>query len=164
MGLEPSCLYTFKDEIPSLISDPGLNQIADRVFLIEEFLAGEGAEAFAQLRFSPGEGRTLWLHGHCHQKAFNTLGAVTSVLSNLPGTQVKQIASSCCGMAGSFGYQKETQAASIAMAELSLLPALKGTEPKDLVVADGFSCRHQISDLSDKNPLHVIRVLAEALD
>ncbi len=164
VGLEPSCLYTFKDEIPSLISDAGLNRIADRVFLIEEFLAGEGAEAFAQLRFSPGEGRTLWLHGHCHQKAFNTLGAVTSVLSNLPGTQVKQIASSCCGMAGSFGYQKETQAASIAMAELSLLPALKGTEPKDLVVADGFSCRHQISDLSDKNPLHVIRVLAEALD
>ena len=164
VGLEPSCLYTFQDEIPSLISDAGLNRIVDRVFLIEEFLAGEGAEAFAQLRFSPGEGRTLWLHGHCHQKAFNTLGAVTSVLSNLPGTQVKQIASSCCGMAGSFGYQKETQAASIAMAELSLLPALKGTEPKDLVVADGFSCRHQISDLSDKNPLHVIRVLAEALD
>ena len=164
VGLEPSCLYTFKDEIPSLISGPGLNEITDRVFLIEEFLAGEGAEAFAQLRFSPGEGRTLWLHGHCHQKAFNTLGTVTSVLSNLPGTEVKQITSSCCGMAGSFGYQKETQAASIAMAELSLLPALKGAEPNDLVVADGFSCRHQISDLSDKNPLHVIRVLAEALD
>ncbi len=164
IGLEPSCLYTFKDETPSLIPGADASYLAERVFLIEEFLVGEGAEAFGQLRFSPSNGQTFWLHGHCHQKAFNTLSPVNKVLESLPGAKVRNIASSCCGMAGSFGYQQETQSASVAMAELSLLPTLRQTGQNDCVVTDGFSCRHQIRDLSDKKPQHVVRVLAEALD
>ncbi|MEK9784974.1 MAG: (Fe-S)-binding protein, partial [Gammaproteobacteria bacterium] len=107
---------------------------------------------------------TFWLHGHCHQKAFDALSPVNKVLESLPGAKVRNIASSCCGMAGSFGYQQETQSASVEMAELSLLPTLRQTGQNDCVVADGFSCRHQIRDLSDKKPQHVVRVLAEALD
>ena len=102
------------------------------------------------------------LHGHCHQKAFDALTPVQQVLSWIPELEVETIQSSCCGMAGSFGYEREHYEASMQMAELSLLPAVRDAEDA-LIVADGTSCRHQIRDGAAREARHVARVLAEAL-
>ena len=108
-------------------------------------------------------GRVAHLHGHCHQKSFGAMGAVESVLRGVPGLDVRVIESSCCGMAGAFGYGRDTIDVSFAMAELSLFPALRKAGPDDLVVADGMSCRHQIHDGLGLQAQHVARVLDEAL-
>ncbi|MDE2609034.1 MAG: FAD-binding oxidoreductase, partial [Burkholderiales bacterium] len=103
------------------------------------------------------------VHGHCHQKAFDALTPVQTVLGWIPGLEVSTIESSCCGMAGSFGYEAEHHEASQAMAELSLLPAVRARPQGALVVADGTSCRHQIVDGAQTEAVHVARVLADAL-
>ncbi len=105
-----------------------------------------------------------WVHGHCHQKAFDAFRPVQTVLGWIPELEVKTIESSCCGMAGSFGYEAEHYEASKAMAELSLLPAVRQAAQGDVIVADGTSCRHQIRDGAAAEALHVARVLALALD
>jgi Fe-S oxidoreductase len=111
--------------------------------------------------------RRALLHGHCHQKAFDAMGAVASVLSLIPDLQVDVVESSCCGMAGSFGYEAAHYDISLRMAELSLLPAVRAAEPDTLIVADGTSCRAQIADGTRANgareAVHVVRVLASAL-
>ncbi len=99
------------------------------------------------------------LHGHCHQKSFGVMGAVEKTLRLIPGLKVETVESSCCGMAGAFGYHSETIDVSLAMAELSLLPAVRKAEPGTLVVADGTSCRHQIHDGAQREAVHVVRVL-----
>ena len=108
-------------------------------------------------------GRVAHLHGHCHQKAFDAMGAVEKTLRAVPGLEVKPIESSCCGMSGAFGYGAATIDVSLAMGELSLLPAVRKAGPSDLVVADGTSCRHQIHDGARREALHVVRVLDSAL-
>jgi Fe-S oxidoreductase len=104
------------------------------------------------------------VHGHCHQKSFGAFRPIEQVLRLVPGLEVETIESSCCGMAGAFGYGADTYDASIEMAELSLLPAVRRAEPTTLVVADGTSCRHQIRDGAQREALHVARVLARSLD
>jgi Fe-S oxidoreductase len=111
----------------------------------------------------PQRDRTAYLHGHCHQKAFDVMGGVESVLRRIPGLAVNVIEGSCCGMAGAFGYGSETIDVSLAMAELTLLPALRQIKSDDLIVADGTSCRHQIKDGIGREAQHVARVLAAAL-
>jgi Fe-S oxidoreductase len=103
------------------------------------------------------------VHGHCHQKSFGAFDATLAALRQAPDLIVAPIASSCCGMAGVFGYQSETQDVSRAMAEADLLPAVRNAKPEELIVADGTSCRHQIADLSGRVAVHSIRVLADAL-
>jgi Fe-S oxidoreductase len=103
------------------------------------------------------------LHGHCHQKAFGAMSAVQEALALVPDLAVSPIESSCCGMAGSFGYEAEHYETSIAMAELSLLPAVRKADANALVVADGTSCRHQITDGTDRQAIHVAQVLERAL-
>jgi Fe-S oxidoreductase len=105
----------------------------------------------------------ILLHGHCHQKAFAVMGAVESVLKLVPELSVETIESSCCGMAGSFGYNKGTIEVSLKMGELSLLPAVRKAPGDTMIVADGTSCRHQIHDGAQRNALHVARVLAMSL-
>jgi Fe-S oxidoreductase len=107
--------------------------------------------------------RTALLHGHCHQKAFGAMSAVMEVLALVPDLAVKPIESSCCGMAGSFGYEAEHYETSIAMAELSLLPAVRKAGADTLIVADGTSCRHQIADGTNRQAMHVAQVLEKAL-
>jgi Fe-S oxidoreductase len=104
------------------------------------------------------------LHGHCHQKAFAAMGAVESVLKAVPQLAVETVESSCCGMAGSFGYDADTIEVSLKMGELSLLPVVRAAPADALIVADGTSCRHQIHDGADRSALHVARVLAMSLD
>jgi FAD/FMN-containing dehydrogenase/Fe-S oxidoreductase len=162
VGLEPSCLLTLRDEFLSLLPGEDAKALAAKSLLLEEFLATE-AEAG---RFAPKLkpiGKTALLHGHCHQKAFGALKPVEAVLKLIPELQVETVESSCCGMAGSFGYQAETLDTSRAMGELSLLPAMRAAESDAVLVADGTSCRHQIADGAGRQARHVALVLQEAL-
>ena len=161
--MEPSCVFTFRDEMPKLLPGADAAALASRVMLLEEFLAEDARAAEALRAQLKPVAAKAYLHGHCHQKAFGAMGAVEQALRLVPGLRVETIQSSCCGMAGAFGYQAETLAASRAMAELSLLPAVRKAEPDALIVADGTSCRHQIADGAGRDALHVAEVLARAL-
>jgi FAD/FMN-containing dehydrogenase/Fe-S oxidoreductase len=162
IGLEPSCLFGFRDEIPALIQSDTARQVAERAVLFEEFLADEAKAGLLKLPLSSAKRRAL-LHGHCHQKSFDAMSAVESVLRLIPDLVVEKIESSCCGMAGAFGYAADTIDVSYAMGELSLLPAVRKAPPDALIVADGTSCRQQIRDGTGREALHVARVLAMAL-
>ena len=158
LGLEPSCLFTLRDEFRSLLPGPDADALAGRAMLLSEFLAKERPDL--TLKALPG---TAHLHGHCHQKSFGAFPDALATLRRVPELAVKPIASSCCGMAGSFGYQSETQDASRAMAEAGLLPAVRSAAAEDFIVADGTSCRHQIRDLSGREAIHSVRLLDRAL-
>ena len=162
IGLEPSCLLGFRDEIPALAKSDIARRVAEHALLFEEFLSREAAAGRLKLPVKKVADRAL-VHGHCHQKAFDAFGAVESVLRLVPGLAVESIESSCCGMAGSFGYGSETIDVSLAMGELSLLPAVRKADADTLIVADGTSCRHQIHDGTGREALHVARVLAMSL-
>jgi FAD/FMN-containing dehydrogenase/Fe-S oxidoreductase len=163
VGLEPSCLYTFRDEFFSLLPKDEVAPLAEASFLLEELLARDMAAGATALPLRGASGRKAHVHGHCHQKAFDGMGAVEAVLRSVPGLEVEVVESSCCGMAGAFGYDPKTIDVSFAMGELSLFPALRQAGPDDLVVADGTSCRHQIHDGVGRDAVHVARVLDEAL-
>jgi Fe-S oxidoreductase len=160
LGLEPSCLFTLRDEYTVLL--PGADALASSAFLFEEFLAREADAGRLKLALKPLADEAL-LHGHCHQKAFGAMGAVERALRLVPDLKVKTIESSCCGMAGSFGYEVEHYEVSMKMAEASLLPAVRKAPAEALVVADGTSCRHQIAHGAGREALHVARVLERAL-
>ena len=163
VGLEPSCLLTLRDELLSLRSDNDAKSVSAHALLFEEFLVRE-AEA-GRLTLSLGSMPTNALvHGHCHQKSFGAFKPVEKILRLVPDLNVEIIESSCCGMAGAFGYGADTYQASIDMAELSLLPAVRAADAAALIVADGTSCRHQIKDGSNRAALHVAQVLAMSLD
>jgi Fe-S oxidoreductase len=155
IGLEPSCLFSFRDEYGVLLKDG--EALGKNSFLFEEFLAREPGKL--HFKESP---RDILLHGHCHQKAFDTMPAVEKVLAMVPGLKVSTVQTSCCGMAGSFGYEAEHYGLSLKMAEMSLLPAVRNAQSA-LVVADGTSCRHQIADGAGRQAWHVARVLDAAL-
>ncbi len=158
IGLEPSCLLTLRDEFRSLLPGAESTALAERAMLLSEFLVGGKPD----LTLDPLP-VTAHLHGHCHQKSFGALPAAVSMLRLVPELTVRPIAASCCGMAGAFGYQAETQAVSVAMAERDLLPAVRAAGASDIIVADGTSCRHQIGDLSGRAAIHSVRVLERAL-
>jgi FAD/FMN-containing dehydrogenase/Fe-S oxidoreductase len=162
VGLEPSCLLTFRDEL--VVALPGVEsaRAAGRAMLFEEFIVREAKAGRFSPRLAPVAGKVL-LHGHCHQKAFGAMGSVEAALRLIPGLELETIESSCCGMAGAFGYQAETVDVSLAMAELSLLPAIRKAEPETIVVADGTSCRHQIKDGAGREAIHFARLLAASM-
>ncbi|WP_267355126.1 MULTISPECIES: FAD-binding and (Fe-S)-binding domain-containing protein [unclassified Methylobacterium] len=163
VGLEPSCLLTFRDEFASLLPGADTALLAKQSMLFEELLAADLATGRIELPLVDQRGRVAHLHGHCHQKSFGLMGSVETVLRSVPGLDLRVIESSCCGMAGAFGYRPESIETSFAMAELSLFPALRAAGPDDLVVADGTSCRHQIHDGLGIHAEHVARVLDRAL-
>ncbi|MBI3435783.1 MAG: 4Fe-4S dicluster domain-containing protein, partial [Proteobacteria bacterium] len=162
IGLEPSCLYGFRDEIPALLKNDDARRLAALAMPFEDYLAQAASAGALQLKFAPTPRQAL-VHGHCHQKSFDAMDAVVDVLRLVPDLRVDTIESSCCGMAGSFGYHTDTIDASLAMAELSLLPAIRAASTQALIVADGTSCRHQIRDGSGREAVHVARVLASCL-
>jgi FAD/FMN-containing dehydrogenase/Fe-S oxidoreductase len=162
VGLEPSCLFTLRDELASMLPGPESERIAAHALLFEEFLARETEAGRLKLPLLP-LGGPAYLHGHCHQKAFGAMGAVETALKLVPGLTVKTIGSSCCGMAGAFGYQAETYDVSMAMAELSLLPALRKAEADAIIVAAGTSCRQQIGDGAGRRAVHLARVLERSI-
>jgi Fe-S oxidoreductase len=163
VGLEPSCLLTLRDELLSLRSDETAKSISTQALMFEEFLVREATAGRLQLPLGPIADQAL-VHGHCHQKSFGALNSVEQALRLIPELKVATIESSCCGMAGAFGYAADTYRTSIEMAELSLLPAVRGADAGALVIADGTSCRHQIKDGTNRAAIHVARALAMSLD
>ncbi|MEO7253511.1 MAG: heterodisulfide reductase-related iron-sulfur binding cluster, partial [Casimicrobium sp.] len=164
VGLEPSCLFTMKDEILSMRLGDDAEIVAKHAMMIETFLEREaqaGNLGSLVSRLKPASAPIL-VHGHCHQKAFGEITPTLAVLGLIPEAKPSLIESSCCGMAGAFGYDAKHYDVSMQMAELSLLPAIRQA-PDAIVVADGTSCRHQIHDGAAREAKHAIRVLAEHL-
>jgi len=163
VGLEPSCLLGLRDEYISMLPGAESAELALNALLFEEFIAREVDAGRFKLEFKPLQHKRALLHGHCHQKAFAIMPAVQKALALIPELKVEVIESSCCGMAGSFGFEAEHYDVSMKMGELSLLPAVRKADADTLIVADGTSCRHQIHDGAAREALHVARVLEQAL-
>lgn len=167
VGLEPSCLLSLRDEFLVMGLGDTASALARHAFLFEEFLANEHRQGRLHLKLGPLPQKKALLHGHCHQKAFDAVRPVQEVLGLIPELEVKLIQSSCCGMAGSFGYEASHYETSMKMAELDLLPAIRKADADTLLIADGTSCRHQIADGTRTDgglhAEHVARVLARAV-
>ncbi|MGH8797052.1 MAG: (Fe-S)-binding protein, partial [Caldimonas sp.] len=161
VGLEPSCLLTMRDEMQVMNLGAVAAVLAGQALLFEEFVVREARAGRFAPAFKPAN-RPLLVHGHCHQKAFGAMPPVFEALRLIPGADPVAIESSCCGMAGSFGYEAEHHEISMQMAELSLLPAIRRA-PQATIVADGTSCRHQIADGAGREAHHVAQVLADHL-
>ena len=161
VGLEPSCLLTLRDEALVMGLGDKAQVVAGQALLFEEFVAREARAGRFDARFRSAPASIL-LHGHCHQKAFDAVSPILEVLRLIPGAEPQLIESSCCGMAGSFGYEAEHFEVSMQMAEASLLPAVR-QQADAIVVADGTSCRHQIADGASRQAVHAARLLADLL-
>jgi len=177
IGIEPSAILTFRDEYPELV-DPGLKQdafnLAGNALLFDEFvarLATGGMEAVSKsgpgtaglsILFTDRSG-VVKLHGHCHQKALASTGSTKIMLSLPVNYQVEEIRSGCCGMAGSFGYEKEHYEVSMKVGEMVLFPAIRKSPAEVIIAAPGTSCRHQIMDGTGTKALHPVEVLYDAL-
>jgi len=162
VGLEPSCLLTLRDEFPAILPGTATKALAQRAQLFEEFVDSERAAGRFELALAPMEGRTALLHGHCHQKAFAAVGAAVKALQLIPGLSVETFDSTCCGMAGSFGYEAEHYEMSLKIGELSVLPKMRAALPDTLLAASGTSCRHQIADAVGREARHPVRILDDA--
>ncbi len=162
VGLEPSCAVTLKDEYPDLVPGPASAAVAGRSYLFEEFLAelhGTGT----RLPYAC-EDRRIVVHGHCHQKAMVGMGPSLAVLGAVPGWRVEPVDSGCCGMAGSFGFEREHYDVSLAMGERVLFKAVRGAPQNAIIVATGASCRQQIAHGTGRRAWHPAEALAAALD
>jgi FAD/FMN-containing dehydrogenase/Fe-S oxidoreductase len=162
VGLEPSCLLTLRDEFPAILPGDATKALAQRAQLFEEFVESERAEGRFELAPATMAGRTVLLHGHCHQKAFGTVGAVVKALQLIPGLTVETFDATCCGMAGSFGYEAEHYEMSLKIGELGVLPKARAAPPETLIAANGTSCRHQIADATGREARHLVRILDDA--
>ncbi|HLW05884.1 MAG TPA: FAD-linked oxidase C-terminal domain-containing protein, partial [Azoarcus sp.] len=157
VGLEPSCLLSLRDELLAMGFGNAAKTLSEHAFLFEEFIATEARKGRFSLNLRTAD-QPIKVHGHCHQKAFGATPPILDVLRMIPGAKPQLIESSCCGMAGAFGYEAAHFDISMQMAELSLLPAVR--EATDaIIVADGTSCRHQIADGAQRKALHVAVVL-----
>jgi Fe-S oxidoreductase len=163
VGIEPSCLLTLRDELLVVVKGNAARSVAKQSLLLEELLAAEARRGSLKLTFRDDGKREAYLHGHCHQKALGTMPDVVAVLQLVPGLSVNVMESSCCGMAGAFGYEANHFDVSMRMAERNLLPAVRSAPPNALIVADGTSCRHQIDHGANRKAVHVARVLESAL-
>ena len=162
VGLEPSCILSLRDDHLKLGLGEEAVALSKQVYLFEEFIAKEHDRKRFTLEFKPlPHGKTL-VHGHCHQKAVGAMKSLRKVLRLIPDFEFEFIEASCCGMAGSFGLEAEHAAISMQMAELDLLPALRAA-PEAAILANGFSCRHQIREGANRQPSHVALLLRDAL-
>ncbi|MDM0111900.1 FAD-linked oxidase C-terminal domain-containing protein [Variovorax sp. J22R133] len=161
VGLEPSCLLTLRDEALVMGLGDRAQTVAKQALMFEEFIAREAAAGRFEVAFKPA-GKPILLHGHCHQKAFGAVSPILEVLKLIPGARPELIESSCCGMAGSFGYDAAHYEVSMQMAEAALLPAVR-KNPDAIILADGTSCRHQIADGAQRTAVHVARLLETLL-
>ncbi|MET4127699.1 FAD-binding and (Fe-S)-binding domain-containing protein [Roseovarius sp. MBR-6] len=161
VGLEPSCLLTLRDEFLTLLPGEDARLLSQNAYLFEEFVTREAQAGRLDLPLAD-LGQTAHVHGHCHQKAAGVMGDMGAALALIPGLDPKTIESSCCGMAGAFGYQAETMDVSLKMGELSLLPAVRAAAPDDIVIANGTSCRHQIADGTGRRANHIAEIFDRA--
>ncbi len=167
LGIEPSAILTFRDEYPDLVDEELLSdsqQLAQHALLVDEFLAQEMDRGHIDRQRFSAQPRKIKLHGHCYQKAFHLMGVSEKILAFPAGHQVEVIPSGCCGMAGSFGYEKEHYEVSMKVGELVLLPSVRQTPEEVLIAAPGTSCRHQIKDGTDRLAYHPVEILWQALE
>jgi Fe-S oxidoreductase len=163
VGLEPSCLLTLRDEYHYLLPDnPDVKIVSDNAYTFEEFIAKLADENQLDLAFTDDQ-RKLLLHGHCHQKALVGTDSSKRTLTLPENYTVTEVDSGCCGMAGSFGYEREHYDISIKMAERRLLPAIREADIDTIAVAAGVSCRQQIKHGTGKQALHPAEVLRDAI-
>ncbi len=164
VGLEPSAILSFRDEYQRLHDDkPQLAKLASQSFLIEEFLAHEIADGHISSDSFTEEERSVKIHNHCHQKALSNQKVTFDILNLPKNFKVTIIASGCCGMAGSFGYEKEHYETSMKVGGLKLFPAVKKSDVETLIAANGTSCRHQIKDGTERDAQHPVSILCKAL-
>jgi Fe-S oxidoreductase len=166
IGIEPSAILTFRDEYPDLATDENLDaakKLAASTFMIDEFIAAEIEKGNISKEAFTKEPRRIKLHGHCQQKAIASIAPSLALLSLPENYSVEAIPSGCCGMAGSFGYEKEHYELSMQIGELVLFPAVRNTDDHTIIAAPGTSCRHQIKDGTQRKALHPVEVLFEAL-
>jgi Fe-S oxidoreductase len=158
VGLEPSCVAVFRDELGNLFpNDEHARRLSQRVYLLSEFLVHEVED------YQPPQlQRQAIVHGHCHHKALMGMDAETQALSKL-GLDCQVLDAGCCGMAGSFGFEASHYDVSLAVGEQALLPAIRQADKETLIIADGFSCREQIAQTTDRQALHLAQVLQMAL-
>lgn len=162
VGCEPSCLLSFRDDYLDLVDDERAERVARHTYLIDEFLAKLHDEGRLRLPFNRLE-KTLKLHGHCHQKALTGAGATLAALNMVPGYTVTLLNTGCCGMAGSFGYEREHYDLSLKIGEDRLFPAIRASDETVEFVAPGTSCRHQIADGTGRWARHPIEAIRDAL-
>ncbi|NND51801.1 MAG: FAD-binding protein, partial [Flavobacteriaceae bacterium] len=166
VGIEPSAILSFRDEYPNLV-DRKLRQTAlnlsEKVFLIDEFLKQEIDKGHVNASVFSTEKKEILLHGHCHQKALSSIDITAEILSLPKNYMVEIIPSGCCGMAGSFGYEKEHYDLSMRIGEQVLFPKLRASENEQLIAAAGTSCRHQILDGTGKKAKHPVEILFDAM-
>ena len=166
VGLEPSCILTIKDDFPSLIGSSlpreRVTNVAQAAITLDEFLHQHLVDGELPFSFAEQE-RTVLFHGHCHQKALIGSTVSLDVLKGVKGFNVKEIDSGCCGVAGSFGYEKEHYEFSMKIGELRLLPAIRNSAPETLVVANGTSCRQQISHGTQRRAYHLAEAIANQI-
>jgi len=155
-------LLTLRDEFPSMLPDEKSKALAVHAQLFEEFVAGERVAGRFDLPLKAMPGQTALLHGHCHQRAFNTAGAAADALKLIPELKVETFDSTCCGMAGSFGFEAEHYDLSLRIGELGVLPKMRAAAPETLLAACGTSCRHQIADGTGREARHIVRLLDDA--
>ena len=160
VGLEPSCILTFRDELTMLFpGEKKANELAARSLLLDEFIAREAPDvALSELK------RGAIVQGHCHQKAIAGIDDEVGLLSRIPGLKVEVLDAGCCGMAGAFGYSREHFEVSKAIGARVLIPAIEASAPETIIVADGFSCRSQIRHFCPgRHPMHLAEVLNMAI-
>jgi Fe-S oxidoreductase len=156
VGLEPSCVAVFRDELLNLFPhDPRAQALSRQTYLLSEFLETQAPH------FAPKLNRKAILHGHCHQKSLMKMTAEESILRRI-GIDFESPAPGCCGMAGSFGFEKEKYEISLQIGELELLPAIRQSPADTLIIANGFSCREQIAQGTGRHALHLAEVLQMA--
>ncbi|HXP12209.1 MAG TPA: heterodisulfide reductase-related iron-sulfur binding cluster, partial [Stellaceae bacterium] len=161
IGLEPSCLLTLRDEFPGLVPGEDAKALAKQAVLFEEFIAAEKAAGRFDLKFKPLKAKAV-LHTHCHQKAFGIAGASATALKLIPGLEVESFDSTCCGMAGAFGYEAEHYDMSMKIGELGVLPKMRAASPDAILAATGTSCRCQIQGGTGRLAAHPAVILDRA--
>jgi Fe-S oxidoreductase len=166
VGIEPSAILTFRDEYIDLADDDQFEkakELSQNVFLVDEFIAGEIEKGNIRKEQFTEDKKRVILHGHCQQKALSSVAHSVKILSIPEYYNVETIPSGCCGMAGSFGYEKEHYEVSMKIGELVLLPAVRNQSGETIIAAPGTSCRHQIKDGTGKKALHPVEILFDAL-
>jgi Fe-S oxidoreductase len=165
IGLEPSCILTFRDDYLDLLTKEQKKKaliVAEKTFLLEEFIQDQSTSGILDIQFNHTP-RNILLHGHCHQKAITGGSAAIEVLNKVPGFTVKLIDAGCCGMAGSFGFEKEHYDISMKIGDERLFPAIRAEDGDFDLVASGVSCRQQIKHGTKKTSKHLGEILLEAL-
>ncbi len=163
IGLEPSAALSFRDEYPNLVGTPDARELAGRTLLIDEFIAREADAGRIRAESFAAASRRVLVHGHCHQKALGSLEPTRRMLSLPSGFTVDIMPSGCCGMAGSFGYDREHYPVAMQVGELVVLPTVRAADSATLIAAAGTSCRHQIHDGTDRMAQHPVTILRDAL-